>query len=92
MKNKLQRYYGRKELHFITLVATRGDLFEFAPQQDGVCENPEIQGQTRETSRLPRIPCFSERQQERHQILLFLGGQLCAQDQIEKLDCVIQGH
>lgn len=38
---------------------------------------------------VPSIPVFlvfSERQQERHQILLFLGGQLGAQDQIEKLD------
>jgi len=35
---------------------------------------------------VPVFPRFSERQHERHQVLLFLGGQLGAQDQIEKLD------
>jgi hypothetical protein len=34
----------------------------------------------------PVFSCFSERQHERHQILLFLSGQLGAKDQIEKLD------
>jgi len=40
----------------------------------------------------PRIQRISQRQHECHQVFFLLGSQLRAENQIEELDGVVQGH